>query len=45
MANNHAMQHGAKAYDEVLRYLENSNVQYAGPKEKRLLLFGMIIRV
>lgn len=35
VANNHAMQHGAKAYDEVLRYLENSNVQYAGPKEKK----------
>lgn len=35
IANNHVMQHGVKAYDEILHYLENNRVCYAGAEEKR----------
>lgn len=35
IANNHVMQHGSKAYRELVSYLENKGVEYAGTDEKR----------
>lgn len=35
IANNHVMQHGLKAYDEIIRYLENHGVCYAGTKKTK----------
>lgn len=35
VANNHAMQHGEKAYEEILQYLKANCVQYAGPNESK----------
>lgn len=35
VANNHAMQHGVKAYDEILQYIKTGGSQYAGPNEKK----------
>lgn len=35
VANNHAMQHGEDAYNSIIRYLKENNVQYAGPQESK----------
>ncbi len=35
VANNHAMQHGVEAYDEILQHLRANSVQYAGPNETK----------
>lgn len=35
IANNHVMQHGSEAYNQIRDYLDNCNIGYAGPNTKR----------
>lgn len=39
VANNHVMQHGAEAYCQMVKYIENTGSIYAGTKEKRTAVF------
>lgn len=39
VANNHVMQHGAKAYNQMLDYIENRGVLYAGTRNKPTNVF------
>lgn len=39
VANNHVMQHGAKAYNEMLQYFESRNVQHFGSIERKSAFF------
>lgn len=39
VANNHVMQYGAKAYEEMLKYFDNNNILYVGSDERRSARF------
>ncbi len=39
VANNHVMQHGERAYDEMLQYLEENDIQYVGSLGKKSTTF------
>jgi poly-gamma-glutamate biosynthesis protein len=39
VANNHVMQHGDRAYNEMLTYLKDNNVNYVGSTECKSIIF------
>lgn len=39
VANNHVMQHGDKAFYEMLHYFESNNIKYIGSKERKGITF------
>lgn len=39
VANNHVMQHGDKAFNEMLRYFESINIQYVGSNNRKGTVF------